>query len=169
MGEHSITGALCDRGGTHTDTSHPIHTPGSITGPGPPPSPPHTTPWAGREGGTAISRAITHSLIPLAASPSSQKKEKNHTKKEKSPKKKKKGAVPQHAPRARRNVRAQQKPRAAASRVPAGGFCWHSKVTPGAGYFLPDAAVLENFSPSWSRGAGGRFLTPIIPTFRCAR
>lgn len=88
MGEHPISPGPYVMGDTHTDTSHPIHTPGSITGPGPPLSPPRTTPWAGREGGTAISRAITHSLIPLAASPSSQKKrkitkkKKNHQKKE---------------------------------------------------------------------------------------
>lgn len=165
MGEHSITGALCDGGG-HTQTPPIPSTPlAALQGRAPPPH----HPLGGQGGGHGHFKGhYAQPYSPRSIPQLPKKREKSH-KKRKITKKKKKGAVPQHAPRARRNVRAQQKPRAAASRVPAGGFCWHSKVTPGAGYFLPDAAVLENFSPSWSRGAGGRFLTPIIPAFRCAR
>lgn len=146
--------------GTHTHTHLPSHPhPWQHYRAGPPPS---TTPWAGREGGTAISRAITHSLIPLAASRSSQKKRKI-TKKKRKITKNKKGAVPQHAPRACRNVRAQQKPRAAASRVPAGGFCWHSKVTPGAGYFLPRRCCAGKLLPELEPRSWGLVSDPDNP------
>lgn len=71
--------------------------------------------------------------------------------------------MPQHAPRACRNVRAQQKPRTAASRVPAGGFCWHSKVTPGAGYFLPRRRCAGKLLPELEPRSWGLVCDPDNP------
>lgn len=157
-----FTRALCDGGDTHTDTSHPIHTPGSITGPGPPPEPPAHHPLGGQGGGHGHFKGHYAQPYSPRSIPQLPKKEKNHKKKRKITKNKK-GAVPQHAPRACRNVRAQQKPRAAASRVPAGGFCWHSKVTPGAGYFLPRRCCAGKLLPELEPRSWGLVSDPDNP------
>lgn len=148
-------------GDTHTDTSHPIHTPGSITGPGPPRAP--RAPPLGRAGRGArpFQGPLRTALFPSQHPPAPKKREKSQKKRKIT--KKKKGAVPQHAPRACRNVRAQQKPRAAASRVPAGGFCWHSKVTPGAGYFLPRRCCAGKLLPELEPRSWGLVSDPDNP------
>lgn len=84
-----ITGALCDRGGTHTDTSHPIHTPGSITGPGPPPTPPLGR--AGR-GARPFQGPLRTALFPSQHPPAPKKKRKITQKKKNHQKKKKEGS-----------------------------------------------------------------------------